>query len=98
MTARRKSEGLDPAKLKKEFKAKAIILNDRAPFSHGSQFPGQPAEVATFGDLKLRHLANVQISGDLAARPQNPYAENHVKRKTEYVFRKGRTIYELVSR
>jgi hypothetical protein len=91
-------EALDPAKLKKEFKAKAVILNGPRYFLMDRNSLANPGEVATFGVLKLRHLADVQISPSTLLRGRSkPYTENHVKRKTEYVFRKGRTIYELVS-
>lgn len=91
-------KALDPAKLKKEFKAKAIILNGPRYFLMDRNSLANPGKVATFGDLQLRHLADVPVSpANLLRGRSKPYEENQVKRKTEYLFRKGRTIYELVS-
>jgi len=91
-------QALDPAKLKKEFHARAIILNGPRYFLMDRNSLANPGKIATFGDLQLRHLADLEVSLPTLLRGRSkPYTENQVKRTTEYVFRKGRTIYELVS-
>lgn len=89
---------LDPAEIKKQWKARTVILNGPRHFLMDRNTLQNPGEVATFGDLKLRELAKVQISLPSVLRGRSkPYTENRVKRTSEYLFRKGRPIYELVA-
>lgn len=91
-------KALDPAKLKEEFQAKAVLLNGPRYFLMDRNSLANPGKIATFGDLQLRHLADLPLSPATLLRGRSkPYTENPVKRKTEYLFRKGRTIYELLS-
>lgn len=91
-------KALDPGKLKKEFKARAIILNGPRYFLMDSNALVNPGKTASFGELKARHLADVAISLPMLLRGKSkPYTENTVARTTKYIFRKGHPVYELVS-
>lgn len=91
-------KAIDPAKLKKERHARAIIMNGPRYFLMDSNSLASPGGVEIFGGLQLRHLADLKLSPVMVLRGRSkPYQENTVERTTEYVFRKGRTIYELVS-
>lgn len=89
---------LDPGKLKKEFKARAVILNGPRYFLMDTSTLANPGKVADFDGLAARHLADVEVPLTMLLRGKSkPYTENSVKRTTVYVFRKGRTIYKLTS-
>lgn len=91
-------KALDPRKLKKQFKARTVILNGPRYFLMDKNTLANPGKVATFGGLEARHLADVDIPLTVLLRGKSkPYTENTVKRTSEYIFRKGRTIYELTS-
>lgn len=91
-------KALDPRALKKQFKARAVILNGPRYFLMDRSTLANPGKVASFGGLEARHLADVKIPlTNLLRGKSKPYAENSVKRTTNYTFRKGRTIYQLTS-
>jgi len=91
-------KALDPAKLKKEWKARSVLLNGPRTFVMDSNALARPGAVATFGGLQARHLANVAISlGTILQGRAKPYTENRVARTSRYVYKKGRPIYELIA-
>lgn len=91
-------KALDPARLKEEFKARAIIMNGPRYCLMDTNTFSNPGEVASFDGLKARHLADVSISPAVVLRGHSkPYTENKVSRTTKFVFRKGLPVYELVS-
>lgn len=93
-------EALDPEQLEEEFRANEIILNGPRHFMMDQISLAEPGEVASFDGLEMRHLATVQLpAGSLIGDnlEGRPYTENTIERETEYVFRAGRPIYELVS-
>jgi hypothetical protein len=60
----------------------------------------EPGEVASFEGLEMRHLATVQLpAGSLVGDnlEGQSYTENTIERETEYVFRAGWPVYELIS-
>lgn len=89
---------LDPAKLKKQFKARAVLLNGPRYFLMDKNTIANPGPVATFGGLQARELAQIDISLPTLLRGKaKPYEENQIKRKTAYVFEKGKPTYQLTS-
>ncbi|MFZ4116815.1 MAG: hypothetical protein ACOYK6_08885 [Chthoniobacterales bacterium] len=91
-------KALNPEKLKKEYKARAVVLNGPRYFLMDESSLLNPGKVASFGGLQARYLANVNISPENILRGgSTEYTENTVARTTRYIFRKGRTIYELTS-
>ncbi len=91
-------KALDPAKLKKEWKARSVLLNGPRAFVMDSNALANPGAIATFDGLQARHLANVAISlGTILKGRAKPYTENRVARTSQYVYKKGRPVYELIS-
>ncbi|GCE07461.1 haloalkane dehalogenase [Dictyobacter aurantiacus] len=92
---------LDPEAIKKEHKARFVILNGPRYFlmdQIGSADVSQ--EHTTFGGLQMRRMAIVRIPLASAVRgglKQKPYTENTVARTTDYVYNRGREVYELVT-
>jgi len=88
---------LDTRALKKEFKAVAVILNGPRYFLMDRTTLAKPGKVAKFGQLEARHLADVKISLPTILRGKAPaYTDNRVKRTSEFLYRKGSRIYELL--
>jgi hypothetical protein len=57
-----------------------------------------PGRIATFGGLEARHLANVRITLPTILRGRTaPYTENTVGRTSEFLYRQGGRIYELIA-
>jgi hypothetical protein len=91
-------EALDPATIKKQFKARSVILNGPRYFMMDTNALAHPGGVANFGPLEARHLADLAIPLTNVLRGRSrPYTENKVARTTKYVFKKDRPVYELVS-
>jgi haloalkane dehalogenase len=91
-------KALDPEKLKKQFKARSVLLNGPRAFVMDSNALAKPGAVATFDGLEARHLADVAISlGTILKGRAKAYTENRVARTSRYVFKKGRPVYELLS-
>ncbi len=91
-------KALDPAKLKEQYKADAVMLNGPRHFMMDRCSLANPGNIQTFGGLQARHLADVKISLlTLLHGRAKPYTESTVKRTTEYVYRAGRPVYELIS-
>lgn len=91
-------KSLDPQQIKKTFKAKSVILNGPRYFLMDRNALQNPGGVADFQGEQLRHLANVRLPllRVLQGRSK-PYTENRVMRTSEYLYRPGNRIYELVS-
>jgi hypothetical protein len=87
---------LDPAVLKKQFKADAVVLNGPRYFMMDEASLQKPGSVERFGGLQARHLADVQISlMTMLHGRAKPYTESSVKRTSMFLYRKGRPIYQL---
>jgi hypothetical protein len=57
-----------------------------------------PGNVVSFDGLQARFLADLPISfSSVMQGGAQAYTENAVQRTTRYLFKKGRTIYELIS-
>lgn len=84
--------------LKKEYHAPAVILNGPRYFLMDHCSIQNPGKVVSFGSLQARFLADVAIPlSSILQGGAAPYAENSVLRTTRYLFKSGRTIYELIS-
>lgn len=91
-------EKLDAAALKKEHKAAAIILNGPRYFMMDRPSIQKPGEKVKFGGLEMRRLASVDLTLPTMLRGRSkPYAENSVDRVSEFFYRNGSEIYELVA-
>jgi hypothetical protein len=93
-------EALDPEQLKEEFRANEVVLNGPRYFMMDENALVEPGEVASFEGLEMRHLATIQLpAGSLIGDnlEGRPYTENTIERETEYVFRAGQPVYELIS-
>ena len=91
-------KALDPQKLKNEFHARAVILNGPRYFLMDTSSLVNPGSVTSFDGLQARFLADVSIPLTSVLRGGSlPYTENKVMRTTRYLFKKGNTLYELIS-
>ena len=91
-------KALDPRALKKEFRAAAVVLNGPRYFVMDRTSLANPGRIATFGGLEARHLANVRITLPTILRGRTaPYTENTVARTSEFLYRRGGRIYELIA-
>ena len=91
---------LDPAAIKKAYRARAVILNGPRYFLMDKAAIADPGkEVFDFGGLQMRRLATVPLplSALLGGLRRRPYTEQAVRRTTVYVYDQGRDVYELVA-
>ena len=91
---------LDAEAIKKEYKARAVILNGPRYFlMDKTAIANVGEEILTFGGLRMRRLTTVKIPlGNLfGGLKQKPYSEHIVERTTTYVYDSGREVYELVA-
>ncbi len=87
-------DALDPVAIRQELGAVAVVLN-------GLRFwtldflasPMAPGPLRTFGDIDMRLSATVVVpEGGVAM----PYTRNSVRRDTQFLFRAGQEVYELI--
>lgn len=93
-------QSLDPEAIKKQYHARAAILNGPRYFLMdriGIINPG--AEIVDFGGMQMRRLATVplKITDLVGGFSREPYTEQAVSRTTIYVYSEGREVYELVA-
>ncbi|MBU3664896.1 MAG: hypothetical protein FGM15_03330 [Chthoniobacterales bacterium] len=89
---------LDPRALKKQFRAAAIVLNGPRYFVMDRSSLANPGKTETFGGIETRHFADVRVTLPTVLQGKAaPYTENTVARTTEYLYEKGRPIYELIA-
>ena len=88
-------DALDPAVIQADTGAAAVIMNGPRywlPFTTGTL---PPPELMMFGDIQMRHLADVLVDPAMGMMMQ--YVEITVLRETSYLFEAGTEIYELTS-
>jgi hypothetical protein len=91
-------KALDPAALKKQFRARAVLLNGPRYFLMDRSSLANPGPTETFGGLQARLFAEVKIPLSTLLRGKaKPYTETTVERTSEYLYRKGRPVYELLA-
>ncbi len=91
---------LDPEAIKRDYRARAVILNGPRHFLMDKVAIADPGqEIFTFGGLQMRRLASVPLSlpAVLGGLRREPYRERTVKRTTVYVYDQGRAVYELIA-
>lgn len=91
---------VDAETIKKEYKARAVILNGPRYFLMDKIASADvKQEIFTFGNLQMRRMATVKIppGNMLGGLRRKPYSENIVERTTIYVYSSGREVYELVT-
>lgn len=89
-----KWEALDAAKLKDELHATMVILNGPRYFTMDRNAIASPGAVANFDGLDARMLAQLQIK---TKQNRTPYTENIVERDNQYLYDRGKNVYELVA-
>ncbi len=92
-------KAVDAEAIKKQFKAVAVLMNGPRYFLMDDNTLKNPGAVTALSGLGVRLLAVIKLSPDslIGGGSTKPYNESQVDRDTEYVFEKGRTVYELVS-
>ncbi len=90
---------LDEDQIKKEHKARAVILNGPRYFLMDSVSGANVSDqITSFGGLRMRSMATVPLTmTQLLGGVRKPYTENIVNRSTTYTYNKGREVYELVA-
>ncbi|HEX5499456.1 MAG TPA: hypothetical protein VFX03_09525, partial [Thermomicrobiales bacterium] len=91
---------LDPAAIKRTYRARAAILNGPRYFLMDKVAIADPGqEIVDFGGLQMQPLATVPLSPAalLGGLRREPYRERVVQRTTVYVYDRGREVYELVA-
>lgn len=91
-------ERLNPEQLKKDFHVEKVLLNGPRYFLMDQTSLLYSGKINSFQGLQARLLATIDIPlKNLLRGGSRPYIENSVARTTRYLFKKGRTIYELTS-
>jgi haloalkane dehalogenase len=93
-------QALDAEAIKKEYQARAVILNGPRYFLMDTIAIADPGtDIFDFGGLQMRRLATVplRLKTVLGGLHRQPYTEQAVRRTTVYVYDRGREVYELVA-
>jgi hypothetical protein len=93
-------EALDPAVLKKEYHADAIVLNGPRLGVMDTLTIEVPNadDVATFGGIQMRLVGMLRIPDPRAlGASRQPYTEHTIERTTTYEFAAGKLVYEPVA-
>ena len=85
---------LNADKLKEELHAARVILNGPRYFTMDRNALASPGEVKTFDGLDARLVAQLELK---SRQKREPYTENIVERRNQYVYEQGKNVYELVS-
>lgn len=91
-------KALNVAHLKEKYHARTVVLNGPRYFLMDHCSIQNPGNIVSFDGLQARFLADVTIPlSSVLQGGAPPYTENKVLRTTRYLFKQGRTIYELIS-
>jgi hypothetical protein len=89
---------LDPEKIKAETGAKAVKLNGPRYWMidglTGSTLVS--TEIRTFGGIQMRHAGTIELAFRDKLHLGKPYAIHRVARKTIWVYKAGRPVYQLI--
>jgi hypothetical protein len=88
-------KALDAGKLASERGDVAVILNGPRHFVMDAA-SGETGAVHSFGGLRMRKVASIAIR-TAAELEQSLYTDRRITRRNRWVWRKGRTVYELVA-
>jgi hypothetical protein len=87
-----KWNALDTNTLKTELKATMVMLNGPRYFIMDRNALAKPGEVKNFDGLDARLVAQLEIKN---RQKRTPYTENTVERQSQYVYERGKNVYEL---
>jgi len=80
----------------KEFHARKAIMNGPRYFMMDTISERGSGQVQSFGSLQMRKVATFQMK-PAGRKPSPPYTEQAIDRDTDYLFDKGKPVYELVA-
>jgi len=91
-------KSLKPDAVKKEFHVRQVVMNGPRYFMMDTISEQGSGQVQSFDGLQARKVATFQmhLSG-MGGRREPPYTEQPIDRDTQYVFDKGKAVYELVA-
>jgi haloalkane dehalogenase len=89
-------QALKPNTVAKEFNARKAIMNGPRYFMMDTVSERGSGEVQSFGGLQMRKVATFQMK-PAGGGPSLPYTEQAINRDTDYLFDKGKPVYELVA-
>ena len=87
---------LKPSALAKDFHARKAIMNGPRYFMMDTISERGSGQVQSFGGLQMRKVATFQMK-PTGRKPSPPYTEQAIDRDTDYLFDKGKPVYELVA-
>jgi haloalkane dehalogenase len=89
-----KWNALNADKLKKELKAAAVIMNGPRYFIMDRNALLNPGGVSNFDGLEMRLVAQLELK---ERQKRTPYTENTVDRQNQYVYERGKNVYQLAA-
>jgi hypothetical protein len=89
-------QALKPNAVAKEFHARKAIMNGPRYFMMDTVSERGSGEVQSFGGLQMRKVATFQMK-PTGGGPSPPYTEQAINRDTDYLFDKGKPVYELLA-
>jgi hypothetical protein len=89
-------QALKPNAVAKEFHARKAIMNGPRYFMMDTISERGSGEVQSFGSLQMRKVATFQMK-PTGGGPSPPYTEQAINRDTDYLFDKGKPVYELLA-
>jgi haloalkane dehalogenase len=84
---------MDPVKLQKELKVTRVVLNGPRYFTMDRNALRAPGRVENFDGMQARLLAELEVH----SQKRIPYTDNTVARDSQYVYDKGKPVYELIA-
>jgi hypothetical protein len=89
-------QALKPNAVAKEFQTRKAIMNGPRYFMMDTISERGPGQVQSFAGLQMRKVATFQMK-PTGGRSSPPYTEQVIDRDTDYLFDKGKPVYELVA-
>jgi len=89
-------QALKPNAVAKEFHARKAIMNGPRYFMMDTISERGSGQVQSFGSLQMRKVATFQMK-PRGGGPSPPYTEQAINRDTDYLFDKGKPVYELLA-
>lgn len=90
---------IDKKKIKKDIGKQFIYLNGPRYFAMDSSInnDGSNNSIKSFGGIQMREVGVVKLTFKDLLKGFRPYVEHAVSRKTIWVYKKGRPVFELIS-
>jgi len=89
-------QALKPNTVAKEFQARKAVMNGPRYFMMDTISERGSGQVQSFQGLQMRKVATFQMK-PTGRKPSPPYTEQAIDRDTDYLFDKGKPVYELVA-